>query len=78
MSKENGGQAFPALHYQAIENGEEVGDYAQDGGMTLRDWFAGQAICGMISSLKSGDNARVFPQIAYEVADDMIKERSKE
>ena len=43
MSKETGGQAFPSLHYQVIENGEEIGEYAQDSGITIRDYFANNA-----------------------------------
>jgi hypothetical protein len=48
-------------------------------GMTLRDWFAGMAIQGMLSNtslLKSnGDFQRENLIAAYQIADEMILER---
>ena len=44
-------------------------------GLKLRDWFAGQAIAG---SAKSGNLSNEgFAKHAYEIADAMLKERSK-
>ncbi len=44
-AKDNGGQAFPCsvIHY----NEEKVeAEWIREGGMSLRDWFAGQACAG--------------------------------
>jgi hypothetical protein len=40
-------------------------------GMTLRDWFAGHALAGMIAEGKWRDAA----QAAYQLADEMLKAR---
>jgi hypothetical protein len=43
--------------------------------MTLRDWFAGQALTGYISSDEYVHEA--LAKLAYKSADDMMKERVK-
>lgn len=75
-SKNDGGPAFP-LPNQAMF------------GMSLRDWFAGQALNGIlsdgetqaiISKLSRAENASSTAYVAkaaYEFADAMLKERSK-
>jgi len=63
----NGGQAFPwherGIHY----------------GMTLRDWFAGQALMGMMAS-RYPHEPMFFPEreatYVYAVADAMLKARA--
>ena len=73
--KNDGGPAFPI--YQPDMN---VGDDAGPG-MSLRDWFAGQAMVGLMSD--SGlrpSNLDEFEHMAtrlYQVADAMLKEREK-
>jgi hypothetical protein len=42
--------------------------------MTLRDWFAGQALIALIASENSGP-PEMDAEIAYEFADAMMKER---
>jgi hypothetical protein len=44
------------------------------GGMTLRDYFAGQALAGMMSSTDACDPEAVASR-AYVVADAMLEER---
>jgi len=45
-------------------------------GMTLRDWFAGQALSGMpADELARSPNG--YAKYSYELADAMIAERSK-
>ena len=61
----DGGQAFPS------------GEYF---GMTLRDWFAGQALAGIYAgkaweSIVLRDNPEAW---AYRIADAMIAERNEE
>lgn len=50
-----------------------------DPGMTLRDWFAGQAIVGLVerwspSGISASDE---IAQFAYLLADAMLKERER-
>lgn len=76
---ETGGPAFPE------------GD-AVFGGMSLRDWFAGQALAGWMAHYSHKDDhpaensdaseyptwdARMVAQRSYEMADAMLKERSR-
>jgi len=62
----------------AFPNMAGVGLYA---GMTLRDWFAGQALAGMSSiALDDGDMIMGWADMskaAYDAADAMLAERSK-
>lgn len=67
MDKEDGGQAFPG------PSGEGVFPCHQPG-MTLRDWFAGQALVGILAN-SVGDEKQIplFAEIAYTQADAMLK-----
>ena len=56
-----------------------TGDYLPEGGMTLRDWFAGQALAGFLASESSdagfySDSAHAANQ-AYSLADAMLAQR---
>lgn len=44
-------------------------------GMSLRDWFAGQALCGYLADPNT--SSRYAARVAYRVADQMLKEREK-
>ena len=49
-------------------------------GMSLRDYFAGQAVTGFFAANSNEDEmppARVLASIAYEAADAMLAERAK-
>lgn len=47
-------------------------------GMTLRDWFAGQALAGMSAHPKIGNNSdELMARLAYSQADAMLVERAK-
>jgi len=68
VSKSTGGPAFP-------HDGQA--DYT--GGMTLRDYFAAQAlqgICAKYNIREPGDQI-VIAKMSYELADSMIAERGK-
>jgi hypothetical protein len=76
MSKINdGGPAFPSTiqYFPDDKNANE------EQGMTLRDWFAGQALAGMISGLdaKSEGSQAIKPiaAAAYDFADAMLAAR---
>lgn len=69
--KVNGGPAFP-LWNPDMNLGDDAGP-----GMSLRDWFAGKALVGIISHHRSQDcNGRAeVCAIAFEIADAMLKAR---
>ena len=74
MSKiDNGGQAFPSPSVWAGSPKED--------GMSLRDWFAGQALIGFLAAGRgdSGygeiEDADVVADYAFSQADAMLKAR---
>ena len=70
MSKKNdGGPAFPDAVAVSPSGGVYYGTSA---GMSLRDWFAGQALAGLCTS-----NPGYAAKQAYQHADAMIAERDK-
>jgi len=80
MSKINdGGPAFP----RPMAETSLGGNYEQDG-MTLRDWFAGQALVSMGPTVKAApgatlqDVAESMASTAYVVADAMLAAREGE
>jgi hypothetical protein len=48
--------------------------YTAENGMTLRDYFAGQALAGILAN-NSAHNAPYYTRVAYEHADAMLKAR---
>lgn len=71
MSPLNGGPAFPWRE----EDG--AGEYRQHEGMSLRDWFAGQALNGFTSDSTNKDVlARLSARMCYRMADAMIAARA--
>lgn len=81
MNNKDGGPAFPCLNVFTDRDGDISSN--NDSGMTLRDWFAGQALAGgsinlMIErSVNRNFWNELAAQSAYELADAMIKEREK-
>ena len=74
-----GGPAFPGPY--ATENGQIEVVWKQQG-MTLRDWFAGKAMQGWLSTYPTEHGAdEVYAEgvaeLAYEVADAMLKAREQ-
>ncbi len=80
MTKDTGGPAFP----------RPVSGNPDHDGMTLRDWFAGQALSGMTGAGTEFMNAlckrakergiseeELGAKMAYVLADAMLAERSK-
>jgi hypothetical protein len=67
----DGGPAFPQPnHIVETDRGtEEARGWMQDSGMTLRDWFAGQALKGSLAS-QSKESHWAFAPVEYETADD--------
>lgn len=46
-------------------------------GMTLRDWFASQALAGMLADSNYTCSSKEAATAAYQYADAMLAERSK-
>lgn len=66
MNIYDGGQAFPALDFQHLK------------GMSLRDYFAGQALAGLLTSTATdGDDWDTIAAKAYDSADAMLAARER-
>jgi hypothetical protein len=80
FARHDGGPAFPQFDVIAGErdgHGDVIDAYTvARGGMTLRDWFAGQAICA-----RWGDGTAMTPEdassMAYQLADAMLAARKE-
>lgn len=77
MNKDTGGSAFPVL--QQYDRNGDVCIYAEDG-MTLRDYFAAQALTAYIAEnearpIQQQAGADALASYAYYSADAMIKAR---
>lgn len=70
----DGGPAFPVT----LDHRGCVGAY----GMTLRDWFAGQALSGLCANEKvlaaDGGFTETNFKVCYQMADAMLEARNKE
>ena len=79
MSKEqNGGPAFPI----PLEDDRDCYPRYRNGygGMSLRDWFAGQALVGLLldsERLKGVTDEIEFARSAYQQADAMLEARKQ-
>ena len=75
MTKPDGGQAFPRPPFI---QGDSY--WPDQNGMSLRDWFAGQALAGLIAGCLASDTLTTPASLAleaYATADAMITERNK-
>ena len=69
MDKPNdGGPAFPCTDAKGFTSE----------GMSLRDYFAGQALAGLLACMKTTGSKKEFAMDAYTQADAMLAEREKE
>jgi len=80
----DGGPAFPQLKNSGMAKADENGGFVLDkelsGGMSLRDYFAGQALIGILSGYWSnpeleGLRPEVLAQECNIVADAMLSAR---
>lgn len=75
MAKDTGGQAFP-VHELVQTNGVYMNNILS--GMTLRQWYAGQALAGIISNPESpAPDWNKCAEHAMALADVMIAEGNK-
>lgn len=66
-----GGPAFPAMEVRTADTQDLVANASQ--GMTLRDWFAGQAMQAILT--RKSVNGNELAVYAYQKADAMLAER---
>lgn len=75
MSKNNGGPAFPRAGFSG------PGGFGRpENGMTLRDYFAAKAVSAVwnrLSDMPADEAADFTAELAYKIADAMLKEREK-
>lgn len=75
IKRTDGGPAFPGTLYLQHKS-------VSHAGMSLRDWFAGQALAGLIANGKGPDDRWFNHDVtdsagwAYQLADAMMAERS--
>lgn len=69
---DDGGPAFPQAHHSIHANTPEAARELL--GMSLRDWFAGQALVGILTK-REGIVAAKHATAAYRMADDMLAAR---
>lgn len=62
---DNGGAAFPRADDVANSNA----------GMSLRDWFAGQALTGILADENHIGSYNSLAQFSYQIADAMLEAR---
>ena len=59
---------------------DKTGEWMSSPGMTLRDWFAGQALTGLVLLVGGSDKAQELSRdtaaVAYALADAMLAERT--
>lgn len=84
LRKDDGGPAFPQVVAEIQGIATNSSEFAL-GGMSLRDYFAGQALSSFITAYLAvngngcaADHAlRNVPALAFKYADAMLKERAK-
>ncbi len=75
MSKvDDGGSAFPKPGFYFDEPAGERRKYLPENGMSLRDWFAGQALADCMGF---HGGAKEAAKAAYEIADALLAHRTK-
>ena len=77
--KDDGGPAFPvsAAGYYESRGPEAVPVLVPIPGMSLRDWFAGQALNGWMANTETIGSAADAAKYCYELAEGLLAERAK-
>lgn len=73
----DGGPAFPHVYERMPQLGPNIEKRYTQGGMTLRDWFAGQALAGRMARNTAYRTWSDAAADAYEIADAMLAERAR-
>lgn len=86
MSNDKGGPAFPsgaARRVRDVEGQWTVVPSEGSDGMTLRDWFAGQALAGLLANpelakaMDGREGTDPAALLAFAFADSMLEQRKK-
>ena len=74
--KDTGGPAFPSEQHETLDG---TWNQTFGSGMTLRDWFAGQALAGMHlpSDYKTGPCNEAAVKRCFAISDLMLKARGE-
>ena len=79
-NKDDGGSAFPAQPIYQSRMGSEYIAHDQ-GGISLRDWLAGQALAGIMACDPTFSDGKYEPSMVarscFELADAMLKARGE-
>ena len=74
MTQDNGGQAFPRPGYEHLQPDGKILHVPGETGMTLLDYFAGQAVGGLLKGLHDRYN---IARLSYDLADAMLAEKRR-
>jgi hypothetical protein len=76
--KNNGGPAFPCTRTEQQLFADGYRDVlVHEGGMSLRDYFAGQALIRTLGHIEAWQSPSKAAEWAYQFADAMLVERAK-
>ncbi len=75
----DGGPAFPMVLNVELnpDSNRTLGSIESTEGMSLRDWFAGMALNGLLSGEHFSLKNEVIVKMSYELADATIAQREK-
>lgn len=74
MVTKDGGPAFPTAEVRDLDGNVK---WTPGWGMSLRDWFAGQALAGILADHTTNPTTDAAAGHAYRFADAMLAERAK-
>ena len=63
--------AFPTLQQHG-----DLQTWSTYEGMTMRDWFAGQALQGLIANSNTKNTGNELIVTSYKIAEEMLKQRT--
>jgi hypothetical protein len=74
-----GGPAFPCKKWEREPGCEAIVAHREVTytGLSLRDYFAGQALAGLFTAVTADDDPPAVAALCYRFADAMLKERAE-
>ena len=70
ITRKDSGLAFPFVSHGGVSQHQVI-----ESGMSLRDWFAGMTISGMLSDPNYNDPPDKIAELAYKIANALIQVR---
>lgn len=77
MSEQDGGPAYPFALHTPGQGGFVTGEELDLGGLSVRDYFAAQALNAVLRTAPEDASPAACAMWAYSVADAMLAERAK-